>query len=84
MSLSQLDIDLDLRFLFQLKNFCNDDFQTRYPFCGHLQTVQTLTVHMPHYAVSDQGPHCLVTGIGMQNTIAAEVIHQKPLMDSSK
>ena len=56
------------------------------PFWGHRQTVQTQIRQTPQNAASDQGLHCLLTGISIRNRIKMKKLHPTPLkleMDSS-
>ena len=51
------------RFLMIKLNSCKPSV----PFLGHMQTVQSHADHMPQNVVSDQGLHCLHTGISIKN-----------------
>ena len=49
----------------------------RYPFGGHNANCAD-PVQMPHIAASDQGLHCLLTGISMQDTIKVKTFTRDP------
>ena len=70
-----------LHLLFGVAVLDFNPYKPSVPFLGHRQAVQTWSD-----AASDQGLHCLLTGISIRNSIKNEKVHLTPLkfeMDSS-